>query len=121
MIRVISRFVAVALLSAGAALVSASSASALPRNSCLDQAHWDATYSTNLNNVFRDLDYMYAWQNATYYNDAIHGEVWVADTPAGWEARSTYQTWQGTLAYWNNVYFSDSLVLEEFMDTAVLC
>lgn len=87
----------------------------------MDQTNYELQVNALENSVWLDLDYLFAWQNATYYNDPIHGEAWVADTPAGLQGVTTYTQWQSTQAFWQSNYQNDSWRLNNFVDTTNVC
>jgi len=66
--RVIGRLVVVGLLSTGVALVEASPSSALPRNGCLDEAHWWAQVSQLSQAAEHAYEDYTLWQNANIYD-----------------------------------------------------
>jgi hypothetical protein len=120
--RVICRFLVTGLLSGGAVFVAASPSSALPRNACMDQAHYNQQVQWYADWAFNYFSSLMAWQNAAHYINPLSGqETWAADVSGNILKVYTYADYVGRVD--KAQYDSDAAYahLTDFLESTTVC
>ena len=120
--RLIGKFLVAVLLSGGAMLVAAGPSSALPRDSCMDEAHYVQQVQWYTDSAFNYFSSLMGWQNADHYINPLSGQqIWAADVSGTILNVYTYADYVGRVD--KAQYDSDTAYarLADFVDTTTVC
>jgi hypothetical protein len=95
-----------------------SPSSAMPRDACLDEAHWQQQMSWYEVMELRAFDTFAAWGAAVHESNPVSGESWTANLATGYQTVFTQADYSSRLSTANHNYGNAQLARMEFEATA---